>query len=327
MTHDGIAAGEARLALIPEASVLRTPAAVDGDGGGSEMQPVEGGRAGGPPPAPSSGFAHLSPAECSAHLSPAAPGGGGLTFDQALTQYVGERPPAGSHHCVLHTPAPRPGRGARRQHSGAPPHRSALLCFRQRATSRRHAAPTPTPTPPQPPGDFGRGQILNFVLASLAWVPNAMLILMLVFSSGSPVKDHDWKCTDAADAACAAALAAADPAAAGFCALGRGQWAWTRPQHTLIAQFDLVCKGERAPGQQLAGLVANTMCTACDYACSDPPTLYTQTVHNLQMPGRPRPPTASSSWGELFGQPWVELGWAACSCGHFLCACCLPVPG
>lgn len=111
---------------------------------------------------------------------PGAGCGGGLTYDQALTQYVGE---------------------------------------------------------------CGRGQVINFVLASSLWIPNAVLILLLVFSLGNPVKSRHWECADAADAACQAALAAADPAA-GFCGLARAQWRWTRPGESLIANFDLVCAGE-----------------------------------------------------------------------------------
>lgn len=88
--------------------------------------------------------------------------------------------------------------------------------------------------------------MINFVLASLVWVPNAMLILSLVFSMGSPVRDGHWACADAADTACAAVRAAPDALEAGFCGLRREQWRWTKPKATLVAQFDLVCRGERA---------------------------------------------------------------------------------
>ncbi len=111
--------------------------------------------------------------------APAGDGSGGLTFDQALTQYVGE---------------------------------------------------------------FGKGQITNFWLASLVWIPNAMLVLLLVFSVGSPVKDHEWACVDQADAACADVFSRLDPSK-GFCGMERSQWQWTHPSKTLTAQFDLVCAG------------------------------------------------------------------------------------
>jgi hypothetical protein len=107
-------------------------------------------------------------------------------------------------------------------------------------------------------GDFGRGQILNFVLASLVWIPNAMLILQLVFSMGNPVRDRAWECTDAADAACAAVLASASPEE-GFCRLRRDQWAWTRPGDALVSQFDLVCSG-KGGGRAGAGCCTSTSC-------------------------------------------------------------------
>lgn len=78
-------------------------------------------------------------------------------------------------------------------------------------------------------------------MASLAWIPIAVLILALVFGLGTPVKAHQWRCTAPADAACEAAFAADDPAAAGFCDLGRSQWAWTAPAASLTASYDLVC--------------------------------------------------------------------------------------
>jgi hypothetical protein len=94
-------------------------------------------------------------------------------------------------------------------------------------------------------GECGRGQALNFVLASTLWVPNAALILLLVFALGSPVRDGLWQCTDGGDAACRAVLEAADPAA-GFCGLARSQWSWTQRSAGLVSQFDLVCGGAHA---------------------------------------------------------------------------------
>ena len=91
-------------------------------------------------------------------------------------------------------------------------------------------------------GGLGRGQVAVFCLACLPWIPNAVLILQLVFALGSPVADRAWACTDAEDVVCADALAAPDPAAA-LCGLGREKWRWTEPSATLVAQFDLVCDG------------------------------------------------------------------------------------
>jgi hypothetical protein len=97
-----------------------------------------------------------------------------------------------------------------------------------------------------------------------------MLILMLVFSTGSPVKERAWACADAADAACAAVLRAADPAQ-GFCALARDQWYWTQPRATLTAQFDLVCGGE-------GGAAQVGICAVAGWAGGGPP-----------LPGPPGP--------------------------------------
>lgn len=145
------------------------------------------------PAVPSSGAAGPSaPAAAAAAACP-----GGLTFDQALTQYVGE---------------------------------------------------------------FGRGQIANFVLASLVWIPNAVIILLLVFSVGSPIKDKAWECVDPADPACVAVLTSTDPAV-GFCGLQRDQWRWLEPSKTLVAQFDLVCKGERWLGVGRDGSVMGAVTT------------------------------------------------------------------
>lgn len=93
-------------------------------------------------------------------------------------------------------------------------------------------------------GGFGRGQLVNFLLACSVWLPGAVLVLLLVFSLGSPAQERHWECVDASDAACAAALAGAEPAAA-LCGLRREQWRWTRPHESLTAEFDLVCDGGR----------------------------------------------------------------------------------
>lgn len=49
-------------------------------------------------------------------------------------------------------------------------------------------------------GEFGKGQVRIFLLGSLAWVPNAILILMMVFANRNPLSDRQWHCTDPSDA-------------------------------------------------------------------------------------------------------------------------------
>jgi hypothetical protein len=48
-------------------------------------------------------------------------------------------------------------------------------------------------------GEFGKGQVRIFLLGSLAWVPNAILILMMVFANRNPLSDRQWHCTDPSD--------------------------------------------------------------------------------------------------------------------------------
>lgn len=81
--------------------------------------------------------------------------------------------------------------------------------------------------------------------ACLLQVPNAVLILLLVFSLGSPVADKAWTCTQSADADpfCAAVLANPDAAAVkdGFCSMDSSRWAWTNPGYKLVSHYNLVC--------------------------------------------------------------------------------------
>jgi hypothetical protein len=89
-------------------------------------------------------------------------------------------------------------------------------------------------------GDFGRGQLFIWTLASLFWIPNAVVILLLVFTLGSPVTDRAWECVNPTDTICQQALASPTPAAA-FCSLGSDQWRWTTAGHSLVATFNLTC--------------------------------------------------------------------------------------
>lgn len=85
--------------------------------------------------------------------------------------------------------------------------------------------------------------MIYYVAGSLLWVPNAVLILLLVFALGSPVADKAWRCTDPSDSMCSSLLQNPDPAAvtAGFCAMQQSQWAWTDPGSKVVSRFGLVC--------------------------------------------------------------------------------------
>lgn len=87
-------------------------------------------------------------------------------------------------------------------------------------------------------------QILYYVAGSLLWVPNAVLILLLVFALGSPIADKAWACRDPTDSICSSLLENPDAAAvqAGFCAMQPSQWHWTGdPAAKLVSRFGLVC--------------------------------------------------------------------------------------
>lgn len=89
-------------------------------------------------------------------------------------------------------------------------------------------------------GEFGKGQILVFVLASLGWVPNAVIILLLVFSVGTPIKNLQWRCVSQSDSQCMNTYHSDDPMQ-GFCSMSSSQWHWTHRRASLTAEFDLVC--------------------------------------------------------------------------------------
>uniref|UniRef100_A0A383VW07 Major facilitator superfamily (MFS) profile domain-containing protein n=1 Tax=Tetradesmus obliquus TaxID=3088 RepID=A0A383VW07_TETOB len=90
-------------------------------------------------------------------------------------------------------------------------------------------------------GEFGKGQVAIYVSACLLQIPNAVLILLMVFSLGSPITSRSWACTAdaAADPACAAVYL--KPDTAGFCALSPSQWTWTSPNHGFVSKFNLIC--------------------------------------------------------------------------------------
>jgi hypothetical protein len=84
-------------------------------------------------------------------------------------------------------------------------------------------------------------QVAIYLFACLLQIPNAVLILLMVFTLGSPITSRSWSCTaDAtADAACAAVFS--NPTTAGFCALNPSQWTWSDPNHAFVSKFNMIC--------------------------------------------------------------------------------------
>lgn len=89
-------------------------------------------------------------------------------------------------------------------------------------------------------GELGRGQLRILLLASLCWIPNAFVILLMVFNNKNPVKEHWFKCNDPLDTCCASVYALADPSSE-FCSLAPSQYTWTSVSKSIISQFNLVC--------------------------------------------------------------------------------------
>eukprot|EP00197_Chlamydomonas_leiostraca_P012629 CAMPEP_0202879236 /NCGR_PEP_ID=MMETSP1391-20130828/33331_1 /ASSEMBLY_ACC=CAM_ASM_000867 /TAXON_ID=1034604 /ORGANISM="Chlamydomonas leiostraca, Strain SAG 11-49" /LENGTH=609 /DNA_ID=CAMNT_0049561553 /DNA_START=103 /DNA_END=1928 /DNA_ORIENTATION=+ len=90
-------------------------------------------------------------------------------------------------------------------------------------------------------GEFGAHQKKICLLASLFWLPNALFILLMVFTGKDPIKERWFECTDPTDTACARVLALSAPASTDFCGLAPGSWHWTKPSYSVISQFNLVC--------------------------------------------------------------------------------------
>lgn len=86
-------------------------------------------------------------------------------------------------------------------------------------------------------------QWLIYLYACLLQLPNAVLILLLVFAIGTPIASKSWSCTEAEDTYCSSLLANPDPVAVkeGFCTMDRSQWAWTTPGQQLVTQYNLIC--------------------------------------------------------------------------------------
>ena len=109
-------------------------------------------------------------------------------------------------------------------------------------------------------GQFGRGQLLIMVAASLSYVPMVLVLMLMVFVSLDPVEARLWSCTNdtnsaagretaaaAAVAACQALLGA--PAGAmvtrSFCAQVfpvRSSFQWTQQNQSVASEWDLVCE-------------------------------------------------------------------------------------
>ncbi|GLI62485.1 hypothetical protein VaNZ11_005116 [Volvox africanus] len=90
-------------------------------------------------------------------------------------------------------------------------------------------------------GEFGRSQIRILLVASLFWIGNALLILLMVFhASPSPLKEHWWHCNNPADTRCAEVYALEDPSR-DICDLPSNTWSWTLSSKSIISQFNLIC--------------------------------------------------------------------------------------
>jgi len=76
-------------------------------------------------------------------------------------------------------------------------------------------------------GQFGPGQWLQVLWASIPNIANAAAFFLWVFITIDPVANHAWQCTDAADATCAAVWQQTTPSSKSFCSLRASQWQWT----------------------------------------------------------------------------------------------------
>ena len=90
-------------------------------------------------------------------------------------------------------------------------------------------------------GELGRAQLQLLAWASLSFIPMALLLLLMVFTSFDPVEGRLWTCMDADDVECQEALTGPMPVGPGFCALGPGRTQWTTPGDSIISEFGLTC--------------------------------------------------------------------------------------
>ena len=76
-------------------------------------------------------------------------------------------------------------------------------------------------------GQFGPGQWLSLLWASLSEIANAAAFFVWVFITVKPASSHSWGCTDTADAVCAAAVREGSSTTESLCSLSADQWHWT----------------------------------------------------------------------------------------------------
>eukprot|EP01025_Chloroclados_australasicus_P042615 TRINITY_DN452_c0_g1_i1.p1 TRINITY_DN452_c0_g1~~TRINITY_DN452_c0_g1_i1.p1 ORF type:complete len:561 (-),score=50.14 TRINITY_DN452_c0_g1_i1:981-2615(-) len=98
-------------------------------------------------------------------------------------------------------------------------------------------------------GEFGFGQQLLWLLASLMWLPAAGQTLVIVFLAFNPIELGYWECTQpTTDSQClnlyqTQTQMSISDVTDELCNPNRGfEWQWTRPQYSVISDFDVECK-------------------------------------------------------------------------------------
>jgi len=76
-------------------------------------------------------------------------------------------------------------------------------------------------------GQFGPGQWLSLLWASLSEIANAAAFFVWVFITAKSAGGHSWNCTNPADAVCAAVWIENSTTSGSFCSLSADQWHWT----------------------------------------------------------------------------------------------------
>jgi len=90
-------------------------------------------------------------------------------------------------------------------------------------------------------GQLGKHQIKVLLLASILWIPNAIFILLMVFTAKDPVQPRWWRCKDENDAACMKVYGNDGSIMQEFCELPRDSWTWTEAHKSIISTFNLIC--------------------------------------------------------------------------------------
>ena len=87
-------------------------------------------------------------------------------------------------------------------------------------------------------GEFGRWQMKQFVLTSLAWALEAFHTMVMIFADREP----EWRCAVGSKGV---ACRAAGGVEAGLCGLPKGSWEWIGEHAaSTVSEWGLVC-GER----------------------------------------------------------------------------------